>query len=107
MNYNHQYQTLYGIPIHITEAAGRYERKQLKFPSSKSKRIRNKWRKKYTTRVLVEPQCFRLSDVLGIFGGGEYFVMHPKFYEGILKEMTRATEVERAKRFQAILANAG
>lgn len=71
---NHVMTLLSGIRIMESEAAGRYEYRQLRYPRSKKKRIRRKWAKRWSRRVLVEPLCYKMADPMF---GGEVFVMHP------------------------------
>jgi hypothetical protein len=70
-------------PPHIISTLFAVERKQVRFPRSKKKRIRNKWAKR-EENYRVSPRIYRL--------GGDLYA-HPSIYQRLLREIPAAQTI--------------
>lgn len=66
---------LNGIPVYVSVYAQSTESEQFKFPRSKRKRIRKKFKKLYSMNVL-KPACYKVPQ--GI-------IIHPELYNKLPK----------------------
>jgi hypothetical protein len=59
---------LNGMPIHIDDLLGvKYERKQVRFPRSKKRRMQKKWSRQSKNFAVIKrqvPECYRFGSML-------------------------------------------
>lgn len=71
-----------GVPIIVSELAYITDRKQVRFPKSKRRRIQKKWSKRECNwKVTQIPQAYKTP---------RGFIMHPLLYSNLVAEIQRS-----------------
>lgn len=76
------HETYLGMPVHISDQA--YIRRQFRFPKTKRKRIRKKFRVNQENWK-TEYQCYIFDPAAAGMPGGKRMVVHPEMYAQIKK----------------------
>ena len=72
-------ESLFGMKVILSEYACEFDRKQVRFPRSKKKRIRKKWAGQDKNFVrTIKPVVYKTKDA---------FIMHPQVYATLQREL--------------------
>ncbi len=81
--------SLYGIPIIINSLAEHVSRIQIRFPRSKRKRIKKKWKK--------QEKNFRIDHKPAIYKTPAGFICHPIIYQQLQEQLKKEEEKKYAQ----------